>query len=353
VTVSVPETSALNAPLFRTDVDTVATSEETLAALARGRSAVETPNRDLALKSFTTAISAGDLWPYYQAEALNSRGIIHMGMRRIDEAISDFNQVIAIDPFSYAAYSNRGTAYRIKGELDVALADQNKALGFFPDYGPAYRGRAAIHFVAKKFDLAMADLNEAVRLEPDNAFAYADRGRVYRAQKDFDHAIADYSKAIEIKRYVEIIHEHFNERGYLYLATDQFQKALADFNRILSGSRTGTAENYAGRCVALIGVWNAEGALKDCDKSLSIDATQSEVFHSRGLANFMLGRYSRALVDFNTAFGLDTSNSGAIYGRGVAKAKLGDVASGRSDMDQAQSMNPGIAATMTRFGVSP
>ena len=93
--------------------------------------------------------------------------------------------------------------------------------------------------------------------------------------------------------------------------------------------------------------------MRDCDKSLSIDSTKSEVFHSRGLASFMLGQYSRALVDFNTAFGLDPNNLGAIFGRGVAKAKLGDVASGRADMDQAQGMNPGIAATMTRFGVSP
>ena len=67
----------------------------------------------------------------------------------------------------------------------------------------------------------------------------------------------------------------------------------------------------------------------------------------------MLKQYSRALVDFSATFDLDQRNWGALYGRGVARAKLGDIANARSDMDEAQRMNPGIAATMAKFGVLP
>lgn len=355
VTMAVPDVSALDVPLFRTQVDSAVTSSESASShFGAGMAIGETNARTVArtMENLSAAILRGDLWPYHQVDALNLRGVLHLQAKRLDEALADFNAAIAIDRFAYVAYSNRGAVYRARGEFDLAIADQTKALSFFPDYAPAYIRRAITYVASKKLNLALADVNEAVRLEPENAFAYFDRGTIHRALGNLNLAIADFSKAIEIKRFDEIIYEHYNARGYLYLATDDYQKAFADFDKVLYG-RTGTAENYAGRCLALIGIGDARRAVRDCDKALSMNATRAEVLHARGLAHFKLGQYSRALDDFSTAYRLDPGNPGAIYGRGLAKAKMGDGAAGTADMDEAKMMNPGVAAAMAKFGATP
>ena len=342
VTASVLDSATLNIPFFRAEVASQVTAGATIAAFSDGRFAMTRSNtaqvNTRAIKGFTTAISAGDLWPYYQVEALNSRGIAHLRMGQLDEAIADFSEAIVIDRFAFAAYSNRGLARRLKGELAAAIADQTEALNIAPNYAMAYMRRATTYLADNKPELALADIDDAVRLDPENAFVYADRGAVHRELGEFELAVADYSKAIEIKRLDEIIPEHYNARGYLYLEIY---------------GRTGTLENYVGRCMALLALGNAERTLRDCDRAVSMNSKSADIFLFRGLANLKLGRSPRALEDFSTAARLDPTNPGAVYGRGLVKSKMGDATAGTADMDQAKAMNAGIAATMAKYGATP
>jgi len=59
---------------------------------------------------------------------LNSRGSSYYHKGQYDQAISDFNKALEINPKDADAYSNRGTAYREKGQSDQAIVDFNKAL---------------------------------------------------------------------------------------------------------------------------------------------------------------------------------------------------------------------------------
>ncbi|HUL28922.1 MAG TPA: tetratricopeptide repeat protein, partial [Thermodesulfobacteriota bacterium] len=66
-----------------------------------------------------------------------------------DQAISDFNKALEIDPMYQKAYNNRGTTYRLMGQYDRAIFDFNKALEINPLNPEAYNNLAWLFATAK------------------------------------------------------------------------------------------------------------------------------------------------------------------------------------------------------------
>src|ERR1700757_4977925 len=67
-----------------------------------------------------------------QAVEFNNRGLELYKAGKIDEAIKQFRQALAIDPNFPEADSNLGLALDAKGQVDEAIADFNKALALKP-----------------------------------------------------------------------------------------------------------------------------------------------------------------------------------------------------------------------------
>src|ERR1700756_3215124 len=58
-----------------------------------------------------------------------------------NQAISDYNKAIEIDPKYAGAYNNRGYTYYSKDLYDQAISDYNKAIEIDPRYAGAYNNR--------------------------------------------------------------------------------------------------------------------------------------------------------------------------------------------------------------------
>ncbi len=61
------------------------------------------------------------------AGAYNKRGVAYARKGQYDQAISDFNKALEINPRYATAYYNRGIAYKDKGQYDKAWEDVHKA----------------------------------------------------------------------------------------------------------------------------------------------------------------------------------------------------------------------------------
>ncbi len=79
----------------------------------------------------------------------NNRGIAYGEKGQYDQAISDFNKAIEINPRYEKAYSNRGIVYRLKGQYDQAISDFNKAIEISPTDAQAYNSLAWLFATAK------------------------------------------------------------------------------------------------------------------------------------------------------------------------------------------------------------
>ena len=73
----------------------------------------------------------------------------------------------------------------------------------------------------------------------------------------------------------------------------------------------------------------------------------------RGLAAFRAGHYADAINDCTAALGVELKRASSHFVRGVAELKLGWHAQGNADIYVAKALDPKIAATYARYGVTP
>ncbi len=113
-----------------------------------------------------------------------------------EEAITEFNEAIRVNPRDSLAYYNRANAYRNLGEYHLAIQDYDEVLGLNPRDALAYNSRADAYLKLSEYHLAIQDYDEALAIFPQLGEAYAGRARSYQflgrdleAQQDLDRAV--------------------------------------------------------------------------------------------------------------------------------------------------------------------
>ena len=98
------------------------------------------------------------------AEAYVLRGDWYSERENLEQAISEYNLAIEIDPQYADAYTGRGDVYQTKGEFDKALADYDKAITINPNDGDAYLARGLCLMEMGENQRAISDLERASEL---------------------------------------------------------------------------------------------------------------------------------------------------------------------------------------------
>jgi len=93
---------------------------------------------------------------------------------RYDEAITEFNKAIELDPNMASAYDNLGNTYFFKSDFNNAILNLSKAIELMPGNSPTYLIRARAYFKIGDFDKSWADVIKARELgATDNALIEA------------------------------------------------------------------------------------------------------------------------------------------------------------------------------------
>ncbi len=74
-----------------------------------------------------------------------------------EEAITEFNEAIRLNPKDSLAYYNRATAYRNLGEYRFAIQDYDQVLGLNPRDALAYDSRADAYLDLGEYHLAIQE----------------------------------------------------------------------------------------------------------------------------------------------------------------------------------------------------
>jgi tetratricopeptide (TPR) repeat protein len=89
-----------------------------------------------------------------------------MALRKIDDAIADYDQAITINPKDFNAFNSRGKAWVAKGDSNRAVTDFTQAIQFAPSYVEAYDNRGlSLQVVGRRTD-AIADFRQAQSIDP-------------------------------------------------------------------------------------------------------------------------------------------------------------------------------------------
>jgi tetratricopeptide (TPR) repeat protein len=133
-------------------------------------------------------------------------------------------------PSDSALWVRRGQAFLRADRLDEARTDFERALRINPNSAPALTGRAAIHLRRGSVAEAIQDANLAIQAQPDYA-AYSLRGDAFLEQGDYDRAIDDYSEA---RRADSQVARAYLLRSEQRKAGGEIEQASADFEHAVS-----------------------------------------------------------------------------------------------------------------------
>lgn len=117
-------------------------------------------------------------------DALLYRGIAYMRCENAADALSDFNNVLKLDPQLIRAYYNIGRVYSHTNQIELALENFNKALAINPESIPVYLSIARMYAMQANFDKAIDNVDLALKIDDANYYAHRLKSRIYQDMAD-------------------------------------------------------------------------------------------------------------------------------------------------------------------------
>ena len=118
----------------------------------------------------------------------------------IEEAIADYDAVLALRPRHVAALNRRGNALAALKRPEEALAAYDAALAIEPDNAEVLNNRSVDAGRARTAGRGAAKLRRALALRPEYADAHYNRGNALRCDSGgFEEARASYAAALALE----------------------------------------------------------------------------------------------------------------------------------------------------------
>jgi tetratricopeptide (TPR) repeat protein len=132
--------------------------------------------------------------PYYVGLAKSQQKLF-----KNDQALSNFNEAIKIDPLDYELYIQRSKIKIAKLEFQEAILDLNQSIGVNDKNPEAFYQRGLINKKLGQYPAALNDFNQAILLNNKDANALSGRASCYYAMAQYADAVRDYKNAIALK----------------------------------------------------------------------------------------------------------------------------------------------------------
>ena len=124
-------------------------------------------------------------------------------IKRVPEALADYDRAILLNNSYSLAYNNRGHQFFEGGRYDKAIADYTKALETNGRYGNPLRNfiwfnRGYCYMDLKRWQEAIDDYDDAIEHGYKDTWVYNNRGWCLQNLDKFQEAIKDYNVALEL-----------------------------------------------------------------------------------------------------------------------------------------------------------
>ncbi len=284
-----------------------------------------------------------------RAQIYSDRGSAYLRLKEYEQAVSDFNSALALNPEYARAYGRRGLAYRFLKDYQRAIADFDHAIELNPQDTWAYEQRGRVYRKLRNYQQALADCDHAVKLDPNYVWPYVQRGITYRLLKDYQQALADFDHALELRpHYASIL----AERGLTCLWMQNLRQAIIDYthSREIDFYYLQNHNNW-------MAIWS-EMCYKILDlevmERLEIIATTDPenpvAFVCRGVAMWLRRDFEEALQELEQAIQIAPEEWDAYFWKGMAYASLGRVEEATTAIEKALELElPPILLTPLRW----
>ena len=234
------------------------------------------------------------------------RGKLYMDTGRLNDALSDFGEVVAIDPRFEQGFRYRALVYSKLGHFDLALEDQNRLVSLEQN---CHRGLQ----VASLLQRATILENLATELQQQESLEQGNQSMSYQilegtfsiwkqneplsimAQKHLRTATADYTAVLEVDK--DCI-QALRGRGKAYLLLRSYKDALIDYNHLLSLDQT-DEDSRLSRASVYLHLGESSKSLAELNALLQDKPQSNQTSFRRAWVYITISEYTKALEDLN------------------------------------------------------
>lgn len=149
------------------------------------------------VKALADANKAIELDPNKQSTAYRIRGTIDLMKNDAHAALKEFDKSVTISPNELFSLSLRAITNQKLGNTEDALTDVNKVLALDPHYVGALRTRSAIYSKTAP-EKSIADATTLIEIDPKNPEQYGARATSYLMSDQYANALRDTETGIKL-----------------------------------------------------------------------------------------------------------------------------------------------------------
>ena len=172
------------------------------------------------------------------------RGMHNTKVGLYDHAITEFQEVLKLNPAHSAAFCQMGAVYRLKNMLNEAADAYQHALtvpAIGNSHGVANLCLGMIYNSQGKFQRAERHAEKAVELMPKMANSHCQLGNIYTRRGKFKLAIEQYQKALQLD---QDLAEAYHGLGHIRLKQNQAEQALESYQEAIKREPYNQAFHY-------------------------------------------------------------------------------------------------------------
>ena len=133
------------------------------------------------------------------AAAHSCLGIVHQATGRYEEAVSEFQEALEVEPTNDNFIRELAGAQEGLGKPEEAENTYQRAITFRPHYWANYNGLGAFYYDQARYREAAEMFEQVVRLAPDNVFGYNNLGGTYVLLGQYGDAIPIFDRSVAIR----------------------------------------------------------------------------------------------------------------------------------------------------------
>jgi tetratricopeptide (TPR) repeat protein len=253
------------------------------------------------------------------AEAWNNKGNSLADLGGREEAINCYDQALAIDPRIVEAWNNKGNSLYNLGRREEAINCFDQALAIDPRDTAVWSNKGHALADLGRHEEAMNCCDQALAIDPRYAEAWFNKGNALAALGRREEAISCYDQALAIDpRYAMA----WNNKGHALDELGRRDEALACFDQALAiDPRYVIPWNNKGFELAALG--RRAEALPCYDQALAIDPRYARAWFNKGNALDALGRREEAIRCHDQALAIDPRYAWAWYNKALLEDALG------------------------------
>jgi len=165
---------------------------------------------------------------------LSGRGLCHVDLCQLDDALHDFNETIKYAPDKTKGYNNRGLVYLIQGKLNLALEDYKQCLTINPRDHICIDNMGKVLQEMGNLEESLLAHTESLFIKPDDTYTLCHRAMVHLYLGKRQNALQDLKDAAKTIQDKEGEFVVCRTEGSMCYTLGKYDEALVCFARALN-----------------------------------------------------------------------------------------------------------------------